>query len=49
MALQFKLEASQTDSSLTLNLYLILTKWMDTGTVVAADFSKQFYCAIYSQ
>ena len=48
-ALQNKLELTQTDGSLTMYLCLILTQWMDTGTVVAAEFPDQFHCAIYSQ
>lgn len=49
-ALWDKLEATQTDSSLTLlYLCLILTKLINTGTIVAADYPKIFHCAIYFQ
>ena len=48
-ALRNKLESTETDGSLTMHLCLILTQWMDTGTVVAVNFPEQFHRAIYSQ
>ena len=48
-ALRHKLESTQTDGPLTMYLCLILTKWMDTGTIVAAGYPKQFHREIYSQ
>ena len=41
-ALRNKLESTETDGSLTMHLCLILTQWMDTGTVVAEKFLKDF-------
>ena len=48
-SLRHKLESTDTDGSLTMHLCLILTQWMDTGTVVAEDFPERFHRAIYSQ
>ena len=47
-ALRNKLESTETDGSLTMHLCLILTQWMDTGTVVAEKFPERFHRAIYS-
>ena len=43
------MESTETDGSLTMHLCLILTQWMDTGTVVAEKFPERFHRAIYSQ
>ena len=48
-ALQHKLESIQTNSSLTIYLCLILTKWMDTGTIVVTYYPKWFHRVIYSK